>query len=115
MENCLFCKIVEGKIPSTKVYEDEHVYAFKDIHAQAKIHYLFVHKRHSHDVMDLMQEKSQLIDIFSGIGQLVQKENLHQSGFRLVNNCGALAGQTVFHTHFHLLSGEELGAFGARR
>ncbi len=113
-ENCLFCKIIEGLIPSKKVFENEKVFAFKDISPMAKEHILFVHKKHSKNVVDLfLNDSSQIIDIYSAISEYVKRENILESGFRIVVNTGKNAGQTVFHTHFHLLFGEDLGTFGA--
>lgn len=113
MENCLFCKIIDNQLPSQKVLENKNVLVFKDIYPQAKIHYIFVHKKHSKDIVDMSREPNQLLELFNAINEVASKENLEKIGFRLVNNCGAAAGQTVFHTHFHLLSGEPLKGFGA--
>lgn len=113
MDNCLFCKILEGKIPSTKVFENDKVLGFKDIQPLAKTHYLFVHKDHTKNINEISDEaSSQYAEIFSAIAEISRKEGLDQSGFRVVSNVGAHAGQTVFHTHFHLLGGEPLGGFG---
>jgi histidine triad (HIT) family protein len=114
-ENCIFCKIVDGKIPSTKVFENEKVFAFKDLHPSASHHYLFIHKGHTKDVNDLvMNEPEQMAEIFLAIREVSQKEGLDKTGFRVVTNMGANAGQTVFHTHFHMLGGEQLRGFGSR-
>jgi histidine triad (HIT) family protein len=114
MEDCIFCKIVTGKIPSTKLYEDEHVVAFKDLRPQAAIHTLFVHKKHSKDINELLKnDPSQLVHLFQGIRLYTEKENLVSDGFRVVTNQGPNAGQTVFHTHLHVLAGEALGHFGS--
>ena len=114
MSDCLFCKLVEGKIPSVKVYEDEHVVGFKDVHPQAAIHQLFIHKKHTRDINELMKsDPSQLGQLFDGIRSYSEKENLVKDGFRVVTNSGPNAGQTVFHTHFHLLAGEPLRHFGS--
>jgi histidine triad (HIT) family protein len=114
MSDCIFCKIVEGKIPSTKVYEDEKVIGFKDLRPQAAIHQLFIHKAHTKDINELSKtDPSQLADLFNGIRLYTEKEGLTQNGFRVVTNLGAHAGQTVFHTHLHVLGGEPLGHFGA--
>jgi histidine triad (HIT) family protein len=111
--DCLFCKIIEGKIPSTKIFENEKVLAFKDLHPSAAKHYLFVHKNHTRDVNDLIQtEPAQLIDLYSAIQKVTVQEELDHGGFRVVTNMGSNAGQTVFHTHFHLLAGETLRGFG---
>lgn len=114
MSDCVFCKLVEGKIPTTKVYEDEFVLGFKDLSPQAAIHLLFIHKMHTKDINELTQnEPSQLAHLFNGIRIYTEKENLTQNGFRIVTNLGPHAGQTVFHTHLHVLAGEPLGHFGS--
>lgn len=114
-EDCLFCKIVDGKIPSTKVFENEKVFAFKDLHPSASHHYLFIHKGHTKDVNDLViNEPEQMAEIFLAIREVSQKEGLDKTGFRVVTNMGPNAGQTVFHTHFHMLGGEQLRGFGSR-
>lgn len=114
MSDCIFCKIVNGDIPSTRVFENEKVIAFKDLKPQAKLHYLFIHKGHSRDLNDMVaRDLSQVQDIFCAIKEFSESEGLTQKGYRIVNNIGPDAGQTVFHTHFHLLAGEPLGHFGA--
>lgn len=114
MSDCIFCKIVEGKIPSTKIYEDEFVIGFKDLRPQAKIHQLFIHKKHTKDINDLAQnDPSQLAQMFNGIRLYTEEAGLTKDGFRVVTNMGPNAGQTVFHTHLHVLAGEGLGHFGA--
>ena len=112
MDDCLFCKIVKGEIPATKVYEDEKVIAFNDIAPAAETHVLFIHKEHTKNVTEMMQDRpEQLKDIFSAIGSWTKEKGLDESGFRVVNNCGESAGQTVFHTHFHVLAGKKLRGF----
>lgn len=114
MSDCIFCKIVEGTIPSTKIFEDENVIGFKDLRPQAKIHQLFIHKKHTRDVNDLAKnDPKELSDVFNAIRHYTEKENLTKDGFRVVTNMGPNAGQTVFHTHFHVLAGEPLGHFGS--
>jgi histidine triad (HIT) family protein len=114
MSDCIFCKIVEGKIPTTKIYEDENVLGFKDLRPQAAIHQLFIHKRHTKDINEIAKnDPSQLPDLFIAIRNYTEKENLVKDGFRVVTNLGPNAGQTVFHTHLHVLAGESLGHFGA--
>jgi histidine triad (HIT) family protein len=111
--DCLFCKILEGKIPSTKIFENEKVFAFKDLHPQASKHFLFIHKNHTRDVNDLIaHEPSQMADLFAAIREVTLAEGMDQGGFRVVTNMGQHGGQTVFHTHFHLLGGEQLRGFG---
>lgn len=108
MENCLFCKIVAGDIPSTKVYEDETVLAFRDIAPMAPTHILVVPKTHIPSVAALTEEDSALVGhIFAVIAQIARQEGLTE-GYRVVSNCGAHAGQTVPHLHFHILGGAQL-------
>ena len=108
MENCLFCKIAVGEIPSTKVYEDELVLAFRDIAPQAPTHILVIPKAHIGSVAEINAENAQLVaHIFTVIPQIAQAEGL-TGGYRVVSNCGADAGQTVFHLHFHILGGKAL-------
>ena len=106
---CLFCKIIAGDIPSTKVYEDETVYAFRDINPQAPTHVLVVPKTHIEDCNGITAENSAVIaHIFEVIPQIAKAEGL-ANGYRVVSNCGADAGQTVQHLHFHILGGKEMG------
>ena len=108
MSNCLFCKIIAGDIPSTKVYEDELVYAFRDIAPQAPTHVLVVPKAHMEDVNAVTAENSAVIaHIFEVIPQIAKAEGL-EGGYRVVSNCGDDAGQTVHHLHFHILGGKKL-------
>ena len=107
--NCLFCKIVAGSIPSKKVFESDEVCGFVDITPQAKVHLLFIHKNHRPDIMETMKSPEELVATFTAIATYCKQEGLDQEGFRIVNNCGEMAGQTVLHTHFHVLSGEGLG------
>lgn len=114
MSDCIFCKLVEGKIPSTKVYEDENVIGFKDLRPQAPIHQLFIHKRHTKDINELAKtDPAQLADLFHAIRLYTEKDGLIANGFRVVTNLGPHAGQTVFHTHLHVLAGGPLGHFGS--
>ena len=106
MENCLFCKIIRGEIPSTKVYEDENTYAFRDINPQAPTHVLIVPKKHMANVMECDNET--MGHILDAAKAIAKAEGVTESGFRLVTNCGTGAGQTVFHLHFHLLGGKQL-------
>ena len=105
---CLFCKIVAGEIPSTKVYEDETVFAFRDINPQAPTHILVIPKTHIPSVAGVSTENSAVVaHIFEVIPAIAEKEGL-VNGYRVVSNCGADAGQTVPHLHFHILGGKEL-------
>ena len=113
-KDCLFCKIIKGDIPSEKVFENDNVLGFKDIFPQAKEHYLFIHKRHSTNINEMTsQSTDQLSDIFRSISKFTKESNLVDEGFRVVTNSGLFGGQTVFHTHFHILGGEQLKGFGA--
>ncbi len=108
MENCLFCKIIAGAIPSTKVYEDELVYAFRDIAPQAPTHILVIPKAHLDDCNGVTAANSAVVaHIFEVIPQIAKAEGL-ENGYRVVSNCGADAGQTVQHLHFHILGGKKL-------
>ncbi len=104
MADCLFCKIIAGEIPSTKIYEDESVYAFADIDPQAPFHAIIVPKQHIASAAEITAENSHLIaKIFEAVVKIAEQENLAE-GFRVVNNCGKDGGQTVGHIHFHLLA-----------
>ena len=106
--DCIFCKIIAGDIPSTKVYEDELVYAFRDINPQAPTHILVIPKAHIGSVAEITGDNSAVVaHIFEIIPQIAKAEGL-EGGYRVVSNCGADAGQTVFHLHFHILGGQEL-------
>ena len=106
--DCLFCKIIAGDIPSTKVYEDDMVYAFRDINPQAPTHILVIPKTHIASVAEVTGDNSNLVaHIFEVIPKIAEAEGLI-NGYRVVSNCGPDAGQTVFHLHFHILGGKEL-------
>lgn len=108
MSDCLFCKIIAGDIPSTRVYEDETVYAFRDINPQAPTHILVVPKVHIADCSEVTPENSGVLShIFEVIPEIARAEGL-KNGYRVVSNCGADAGQTVQHLHFHILGGKTL-------
>ena len=105
---CLFCKIVAGEIPSSKVYEDGSVLAFRDINPQAPTHILVIPKEHIPSVAGVTAENSKVVaHIFEMIPMIAEKEGL-VNGYRVVSNCGPDAGQTVPHLHFHILGGKEL-------
>ena len=108
MENCLFCKIVAGTIPSTKVYEDETVLAFRDINPLAPTHVLVIPKTHIKDTEGVNAENSHLIaHIFEVIPQIAAAEGL-TNGYRVISNTGRDGGQMVPHLHFHILGGKQL-------
>ena len=108
MEDCLFCKIISGEIPSKKIYEDELTYVFEDIAPTAPIHYLVIQKQHISNLDEITPENSAVIaHIYEVIAKLAKDLDL-KDGFRVVSNCGEQAGQSVFHIHFHLLAGRPL-------
>lgn len=110
MSDCLFCKIAEGVIPSTKVYEDDLILAFRDIAPMAPSHILVIPKTHIPSVAAVTAENSGLVaHIFEVIPQIAEAEGL-VNGYRVVSNCGPDAGQTVNHLHFHILGGAQLSA-----
>ena len=109
MGDCIFCKIINGEIPSKKVYEDDKVYAFYDINPEAPIHFLVIPKEHIQSVNDLNVNNIDIIShIFKVINELVSKLGIAETGYRIVNNCGTDGGQTVGHMHFHILGGRNL-------
>lgn len=109
MNDCLFCKIVAGEIPSTKVYEDELVLAFRDINPQAPTHVLVIPKKHIESVLDIKAEdKDILAKIFEVIGIVAEQEGIAESGFRVVSNIGKDGQQTVPHLHFHVIGGRSM-------
>lgn len=109
MDNCLFCRIISGEIPSTKVYEDDDVFAFRDIAPQAPVHILVIPKTHIASAGEVTEENSVLVaKCFKAIAKIAVQEKLG-SGFRVISNCGPDAGQTVPHIHFHILAGKKLG------
>lgn len=109
MENCIFCKIIKGEIPSQKVYEDDEILAFKDINPLAPVHILVIPKKHIETTNDLEEIDEPVIGkIFTVIKKLAKENNL-ENGYRIVNNCGEDGGQEVKHLHFHLLGGRKLG------
>ena len=110
MEDCLFCKIIAGEIPSKKVYEDELCYAFYDIAPMAPKHFLVVPKKHIAGAGEIQPEDAELVGHIFAVIAKVTKE-LDFDGYRVVTNWGEIAGQTVRHLHFHVLGGKQLGAF----
>jgi diadenosine tetraphosphate (Ap4A) HIT family hydrolase len=111
MENdCLFCKIISGKIPCTKVYEDEYCFAFNDIAPKAPLHVLFVPREHFSGTLEITPEREKSVGHLALAAAKVAKEKgISEGGYRLVFNTNADAGQTVFHLHMHLLGGRALG------
>lgn len=107
--DCIFCKILKGEIPSEKVYEDDLVYAFKDIAPMAPVHILIIPKKHISTINDIEEYDETLIGhIFTVASKIAKDLGIDESGYRIISNCNKDAGQTVFHVHFHLLGGKEL-------
>ncbi len=107
--NCIFCRIIAGDIPSSKVYEDEYVYAFRDINPQAPVHILVCPKEHIACADAVNAENSvHVAKIFEAIAKIAKAEGL-TNGYRVINNCGEDGGQTVMHLHFHIIGGIKLG------
>lgn len=114
-EDCIFCKIVDKEIPSTIVYEDEDILAFKDINPVAPVHILIIPKKHIPTITDMTREDVELIGkIHLVAGEIARDAGIFDRGFRLVNNCRSDGGQVVYHLHFHLLGGENLGGIFSR-
>lgn len=110
MEDCIFCKIIKGEIPSEKVYEDEEVLAFKDIQPAAPIHVLIIPKKHIINLMEVSNEDSELMGrIVEAIQKIAKQLGIEEKGFRIISNCGPDSGQEVMHLHFHLLAGRTMG------
>lgn len=108
--DCIFCKIIEGTIPSKKVFEDEQVVAFHDIEPAAPVHILIVPKKHIPTMNDVAEEDGPLLaGLFTAARQIAKEHGIAESGYRLINNCNRDAGQTCYHLHFHLLGGKNLG------
>jgi histidine triad (HIT) family protein len=108
--SCLFCRIIAGEIPASKVYEDERLFVFKDINPQAPLHVLIVPRQHIATLNDLRPEHDALVGEMQRRAAALAAENGYaDSGYRTVLNCNADAGQTVFHVHLHLLAGRRLG------
>ncbi|HEY9063198.1 MAG TPA: histidine triad nucleotide-binding protein [Pseudobacteroides sp.] len=110
MSDCIFCKIINKEIPSTAVYENDKVYAFKDINPAAPVHVLIVPKQHISSMNEIDESTSSyLIDIHMAAKKIAADLGIKDTGYRLINNCGSDGGQTVFHLHYHLIGGKNLG------
>ena len=109
MSDCLFCKIINNEIPSTKIYEDEKVLAFNDINPQSPVHILIIPKKHIASMNDFDETNIDILShIFLVIKNIAKDKGLKEKGYRIVNNCGEQGGQTVDHIHFHLLGGQNM-------
>jgi len=110
MDNCLFCKIIKGEIPSNKVYEDDEVLAFYDINPAAPIHILVIPKKHITSLAHLEEGDGRIIGkIYEVIDKISEEKGFKQDGYRVIVNCGKNGGQEVMHLHFHILAGKKLG------
>lgn len=110
MEDCVFCKIIKGEIPSERVYEDNEIIAIKDINPAAPIHILVIPKKHIPTLLDVNDEDNYLIGkIYKTINKIAKDIGIENDGFRVIANCGKDSGQEVMHIHFHLLAGKKLG------
>ena len=108
MDNCIFCKIASGEIPSTKVFENEYVFAFRDIAPQAPVHILVIPKKHMESMNSVDEESSVwAVKCLEAIAYIAKQEKL-DNGYRVISNCGEDAGQTVKHLHFHIIAGKKL-------
>jgi histidine triad (HIT) family protein len=112
-DDCLFCKIVAGEIPSTTVLDRENVYAFRDIAPSAPVHVLVVPKRHISDVRELQRSDGDvLVEMFKAANDVAAGDSIAESGYRVIFNVGPDAGQTIFHLHMHVVGGKPLGPMG---
>lgn len=110
MNDCLFCKIIKKEIPSTIVYEDEEILAFRDIKPVAPVHVLVIPKKHISSLANLEEQDEVIVGkIYGVINKIAKQEKIFESGFRVIVNCGEDGGQEVKHLHFHLIGGKKLG------
>jgi histidine triad (HIT) family protein len=108
-QDCIFCKIIAGEIPSTKVFEDEQVFAFHDIHPSAPVHILLVPKKHIASINELEDSDECLVGhMFTAAQEVARQEGIAETGYRSIINTGPDAGQEVFHLHLHLLGGQRM-------
>lgn len=110
MSDCIFCKIIAGDIPSSLVYEDEYCYAFKDIAPQMPVHIVVAAKKHLSSVLEFSKDDAAFLGgIQLAIAKIARQEGLVENGFRVINNCGKDAKQSVPHLHYHILAGGDMG------
>ena len=113
MADCIFCKIAEGKIPCEKIYENEDVLAFNDIHPAAPTHVIVIPKKHYATLNDIPQSEIDIISkVFAAVQEIAKKAGIADAGYRTVLNTNRYAGQVVFHVHFHVLGGRPIGELG---
>lgn len=112
--SCIFCKIIDGEIPCSKVYEDDKVLAFNDINPVAPVHILVIPKKHYDSLIDIPQEQIDIIaHIHNVINKIAKEQDFAKDGFRVINNCGEHGGQEVKHIHYHILGGKKLPMYEA--
>lgn len=112
-EECIFCKIASGKIPSEKVFENETVVAFNDINPKAPTHVLLVPKEHFPSLNEIPAEKvNVIVSVFQAAREIAKKTGIDKDGYRVIVNTNKAAGQEVFHLHFHIMGGRQLGSMG---
>lgn len=110
MEDCIFCKIINKEIPAEIIYENEFAVVIKDIHPQASVHVLVIPKKHIKDINYIDEMFSaDLLGIHLAVKEAAKVLGVSESGYRLISNCGKNAGQSVFHLHYHLIAGSNLG------
>ena len=111
MSDCIFCKIINGDLPTEKVYEDDKIIAFNDINPVAPVHILVIPKKHISSLADLSIEDERIIGkVYTVINKIAKEKHFINSGYRVIANCGEHGGQEVMHLHFHILAGKKLGA-----
>lgn len=109
-DDCIFCKIIKGEIPSEKVYEDEYVLGFRDINPATPIHILVIPKKHIESIAYLKEEDKEYVwKIHEAINEIARQQDFRDDGFRVITNCGKDAGQEVMHLHYHILAGQKMG------
>ncbi|GAA3646945.1 histidine triad nucleotide-binding protein [Asaccharospora irregularis] len=114
--NCIFCKIINGEIPSNKVYEDDKVLAFNDINPVAPYHILVIPKKHYDSIIDVPEEDMEIIGYMHNvINKIAKEQGFDKAGFRIINNCGEDGGQEVKHIHYHVLAGKKLPLYEAQQ
>jgi histidine triad (HIT) family protein len=111
--DCIFCKIIKGEIPTEKIYEDEHVVAFNDISPKSPTHILVVPKKHVASLNELkLDEMNMIVQVFNAIKKIAIIQGVAEDGYRVIVNTNRSAGQEVFHIHFHIMGGRQLGSMG---
>jgi histidine triad (HIT) family protein len=109
MEDCIFCKIVEGKIPSRKVYEDDNILAFDDIHPMAPVHVIVIPKQHISTLLEVDTDTADIMNLLTkAVQEVARIKGIEKKGFRFVINCNEEGGQVIFHLHIHVLGGKKL-------